>query len=71
MNVNTYLIVYNLFDIKNEYGVSSNTGRAGFDLAAQNYTGFIYGLNTLEEYTKDPGAYSRPREVRIGFGVGF
>lgn len=71
LNVNTYLIVYNLLDIKNEYGVSSNTGRAGFDLAAQNYTGFIYGLNTLEEYTKDPGAYSRPREVRIGFGVGF
>ena len=68
---NTFILVYNVFDIKNEYGVSTNTGRAGYDLAAQKYTGFIYGLNTLEEYTKNPGDYSRPREVRLGFGVGF
>jgi hypothetical protein len=70
---NTYLIIYNLFDIKNEYGVSSITGRAGYDLAAKNYeeNGFVYGLNTVREFTKNPGDYSRPREVRLGFGVGF
>jgi len=70
-DVNTYLIVYNVFDTKNEYNVSSNTGRAGFDLEAQKYHSYIYGLNTIEEYTKNPGDYSRPREVRLGFGLGF
>lgn len=70
---NTYLIVYNLFDIKNEYGISTITGRAGYDLAAKNFeeSSFVYGLNTVREFTKNPGDYSRPREVRLGFGVGF
>jgi outer membrane receptor protein involved in Fe transport len=70
-DLNAYLIVYNVFDTKNEYNVSSNTGRAGYDLAAQKYNSYIYGLNTIEEYTKNPGDYSRPREVRLGFGIGF
>lgn len=70
-DLNAYLIVYNVFDTKNEYNVSSNTGRAGYDLAAQKYHSFIYGLNTIQEYTKNPGDYSGPREVRLGFGIGF
>ncbi|MBK7979860.1 MAG: TonB-dependent receptor [Ignavibacteriae bacterium] len=68
---NTYLLVYNLFDIKNEYGVSASTGRAGVDLGAEQYTGVIYGLNTIKEYLLNPNDYSAPRQVRIGFSVGF
>lgn len=68
---NTYLIVYNALDNKNEYGVSSSTGRAGIDLLAEEYTGTVFGLNTKEEYLKVPTDYSSPRQIRIGFGVGF
>jgi outer membrane receptor protein involved in Fe transport len=69
--VNAYLLIYNLFDIMNEYGVSASTGRAGQDLTAEEYTGVIYGLNTKEEYLLNPQNYSAPRQIRIGFGVGF
>ncbi len=71
LSFNTYLLVYNLFDIKNEYGVSASTGRAGVDLDAQEYTGIIYGLNTKDEYLLNPQNYSAPRQIRLGFGVGF
>lgn len=68
---NAYLMIYNLLDIKNEYGVSASTGRAGQDLTAEEYTGNIYGLNTKEEYLLNPQNYSAPRQIRIGIGVGF
>ncbi len=71
LTFNTYLLVYNLFDIKNEYGVSSSTGRAGVDLRAQEYSGVIYGVNTKQEYLLNPQDYSSPRQIRLGFGVGF
>ena len=71
LDINTYLIVYNLFDIKNEYNVSATTGRAGIDLTAEQYTGTIYGLNTIDEYLINPTDYSSPREIRFGFGFGF
>jgi len=70
-DINTFLIVYNLLDIKNEYGVSATTGRAGYDLNAEEFTGVIYGMNTIDEYLLNPGDYSAPREIRIGFGVSF
>jgi outer membrane receptor protein involved in Fe transport len=69
--VNAYLLIYNLLDIKNEYNVSASTGRAGQDLAAEEYTGYIYGLNTIDEYLLNPQDYSAPRQIRIGFGIGF
>jgi outer membrane receptor protein involved in Fe transport len=70
-NLNTYLMVYNLLDIKNEYGVYSTTGRAGIDLEAQQNTSEIIGLNTKEQYISNPGNYSTPREFRLGLGFEF
>jgi outer membrane receptor protein involved in Fe transport len=70
LNVNTFLLVYNVFDIRNEYGVYATTGRATFDLNTK-YAGEINGLNTIEQYIKNPAMYSAPREVRVGFRVGF
>lgn len=69
--ISAYLMIYNVLDIKNEYGVSSSTGRAGQDLAAEEYIGYIYGLNTKAEYLLNPQDYSAPRQIRIGFGFGF
>ncbi len=71
-SVNTYLMVYNLFDIKNEFGVYSTTGRANADLISNNYKqSDIIGLNTIEQYVNNPGNYSSPREIRFGLGFGF
>jgi outer membrane receptor protein involved in Fe transport len=70
VRINTFLLIYNVLDIKNEYGVYSTTGRATVDLNTKD-AGDIIGLNTIEEYINDPGFYSTPREIRLGFGFGF
>ena len=70
ININAFLYVYNLLDIKNEYGVYSTTGRANVDLNTQ-YAGDIVGLNTIAQYVKNPSMYSTPREIRLGFGFDF
>ncbi|MCF8261110.1 MAG: TonB-dependent receptor [Melioribacteraceae bacterium] len=68
--VHTYLLVYNVFDIKNEYGVYSTTGRATYDLNVK-FAGEINGLNTYEQYINNPQMYSSPRQIRFGFSFGF
>ncbi len=70
--INTYLLIYNLFDIRNEFGVYTTTGRANVDLNANYYTqSDIIGLNTIPEYVNNPSMYSSPREIRLGLGFGF
>ncbi len=71
LDINAFLLVYNVFDIKNELNVSGTSGRAGVDLTAEEYTGRIYGLNTIDEYLLNPNDYNSPREIRLGFGFGF
>ncbi len=70
MNFNTFLLVYNVLDIKNENGVYASTGRAGVDLNTK-FAGQIIGLNTLEEYVRNPAMYSTPRQIRAGVSFGF
>jgi len=71
-SLNTYLMIYNLLDIKNEFGVYSTTGRANADLNTQYYReSDIIGLNTIQQYVNNPGMYSAPREIRLGLGLGF
>ncbi len=64
------LLVYNLFDIQNEVGVYSTTGRATTDLNTK-YAGEINGLNTIEEYINNPGMYSAPRQIKLGLSLVF
>ena len=35
------------------------------------YAGDVNGLNTIDQYIKNPGMYSNPRQIRLGFRVGF
>ncbi len=70
LDINTFLLVYNLFDIKNEYGVSATTGRAAQDLNVK-FAGPVIGKNTIDQYLKNPGDYSAPRRISVGFNVGF
>lgn len=69
-NFRVFMWVYNIFDIKNEYGVYGTTGRANSDLNTK-YAGEIIGLNTLEEYVSNPSMYSAPRQIRLGVSFGF
>ncbi|GJQ63164.1 MAG: hypothetical protein SCALA702_22170 [Melioribacteraceae bacterium] len=70
LRLHTYLWVYNVLDIRNEYGVYATTGRANSDLNTRN-AGEIIGLNTIDEYVSNPGMYSTPRQIRLGFSIGF
>ena len=70
--INTYLMIYNLLDIKNEFGVYSSTGRANIDLNTQYFKqSDVIGLNTIEQYVNNPSMYSTPREIRLGLGFQF
>ena len=69
LEIKTFLLIYNVLDIKNEYGVYGTTGRANADLNTK-YAGDVIGLNTIEQYINNPSMYSSPREIRLGFGFG-
>ncbi|MDA3862197.1 MAG: TonB-dependent receptor [Melioribacteraceae bacterium] len=66
------LLVYNLFDIYNEVGVYSTTGRATNDTNTKYYTDSdVQGLNTINEFITNPGMYSSPREIKLGLSLVF
>jgi outer membrane receptor protein involved in Fe transport len=69
-NVNTFVWVYNLLDIKNEFNVNSSSGRANRDIYTY-LAGTLKGLNTIDQYLNDPTAFSAPREVRLGLSLEF
>jgi outer membrane receptor protein involved in Fe transport len=69
-NLSTFLWVYNLLDIKNEFNVNSTTGRANLDIFTYQ-AGPIRGLNTIDQYLNDPTSFSAPREVRLGLSLEF
>jgi outer membrane receptor protein involved in Fe transport len=70
VNLNTFLWVYNLFDIKNELNVNATSGRANIDILT-SFGGRIIGLNTVDQYLNDPTSFSSPREVRLGLSLEF
>jgi len=66
------LLVYNVFDIYNEVGVYSTTGRATNDTNTKYFTDSdVQGLNTIDEYIINPGMYSSPREIKLGLSLVF
>ena len=65
-------LVYNLTDRYNEYGVSSETGRAY--TAVVNETELLShrsNFNTYEDRYKDPSMFSAPRQIKLGLTVLF
>ncbi len=67
-----HLNVYNLFDIRNELSVNSDTGRSTYSLIP-TYTPQISGpgFNTLDEFLMSPAAFSAPRQIKFGVSVSF
>lgn len=62
--------IYNLFDIKNEDYVYTDTGRANYSLT-QLRTTDTPGPNTIDEYFIRPYYYSAPRSIRLGMAISF
>ena len=62
--------VYNLFDIRNELTVYSDTGRSTYTLVP-NYTPQYSGpgYNSLDEFLVRPDFFSSPRQIKLGFSI--
>ena len=72
MKLSLSMNVYNLFDIRNELTVFSDTGRSTYTLVptyTPQYSG--PGYNSLNEYLIRPDYYSSPRQIKIGLSVSF
>ena len=67
-----HLNIYNLFDIRNELYVFSDTGRSTYTLVP-TYTPQVSGrgLNTLDQYLMSPADFSSPRQIKFGMSVSF
>ncbi len=65
-----HLNIYNLFDIRNELYVFSDTGRSTYTLVP-TYTPQVSGrgLNTLDQYLMSPADFSSPRQIKFGMSV--
>jgi outer membrane receptor protein involved in Fe transport len=66
-----FLLIYNLLDVKNENNVDAASGRANVDIFTSQNAQKIIGFNTIQENQNNPGNFSTPRQVRIGFNLGF
>ena len=70
--LSAHINIYNIFDIRNELTVYSDTGRSSSSLLP-TYTPQLSGpmLNTLDEYLVNPSYYSSPRQIKIGLSISF
>ena len=69
---NINLLVRNVTDRRNEYGVSSETGRSY--TAVVNETELLShrsNFNTYDDRYKDPSMFSGPREIKLGLTIKF
>jgi outer membrane receptor protein involved in Fe transport len=71
VNISVFMLVYNILDIKNEYGVDAWSGRANIDLTTEQNAQKIVGVNTIPEFQNNPANFSNPRQVRLGLNLGF
>jgi outer membrane receptor protein involved in Fe transport len=69
VQLNTFVLIYNLLDTKNEYGVDAASGRANVDIYTSEASPII-GLNTIQEYLNNPTSFSAPRQIRLGMQFG-
>ncbi len=66
------LLIYNLTDRYNEYGVNSETGRAY--TAVVNETELLShrsNFNSYDDRYKDPSMFSAPRQIKLGLTILF
>ncbi len=73
MKMTIFTRIYNVFDIRNEVNVYSDSGTADFTLTEylRRQGGKPEIINTLDEYYRNPTFYSEPRRIEIGFTLNF
>ena len=63
-------LIYNLTDRYNEYGVSSETGRAYTAVVSETeLLSHRSNFNTYDDRYKDPAMFSGPRQIKLGLTV--
>ncbi len=70
---NIFTNIYNLFDVRNESAVYSDTGTADYTTTI-NRDIILYNparVGTVDEFMVQPSWYSAPREIHIGLSVEF
>ncbi len=70
---NAFLNIYNLFDIQDQTGVYGDTGSAEYTTEIRPWA-ITYNPNrvgTVEDYVLQPGWYTAPRQIQLGFSVEF
>lgn len=73
LEFNFFVNVYNLFDQKNANSVYGDTGQTDYTTTTkpENIPYNSSRIGTIEDYVNQPGWYSAPRQVQVGFTVGF
>lgn len=73
LHVDFFINVYNLFDNRDETAVYGDTGTADYTTNIRP-SRVVYDpsrIGTTEEYVKQASWYTAPREVQVGFQLGF
>ena len=66
------ILVYNLLDAMNEYGVNGTTGRANQAIIRDvDIAGYRSNFTTIYDLYKNPSPYSNPRSVKVGLEFAF
>lgn len=71
--INLFARVYNLFDIRNETDVYTDSGTADFTLAEQlrREDNSLEYVNSLDDFYRNPTYYSEPRRIEVGLSIYF
>jgi outer membrane receptor protein involved in Fe transport len=66
------LLVYNLFDALNEYGVNNTTGRANQQIIRwTDFAKYRSNFSTIYDNINNPFSFSDPRSVKVGVDFSF
>ena len=71
--LNVFLNIYNLFDIQDQVAVYSDTGSSEYTTTVRPWA-ISYSPNrvsTIDDYVLQPGWYSAPRQIQLGFSLEF
>ncbi|RQW03474.1 TonB-dependent receptor [candidate division KSB1 bacterium] len=71
--LNVFLNIYNLFDIRDEVAVYGDTGSSEYTTTVRPWL-ITYSpsrVSTVDDYVLQPGWYSAPRQLQLGFSLEF
>jgi outer membrane receptor protein involved in Fe transport len=72
-NIIAFVRMFNVLDLRNEYGVYDDTGRAGYttDKARTESLNPKQVVNSIDQWYTQPTFYSEPRRIELGLNLEF